>query len=328
MKSWLVGLAFAVAGTTFTFVPVDAEARRLGGGRAAGMQRQAPAKPAESTPAQPATPPTAANAATGATAAATGAAAAGKRSWMGPIAGLAAGLGIAALLSHFGMGEGFSNIVMMILLAVAAVALFRFVMRRFAGGGATGSRASGLQMAGAGAGAASAHTASAPALRSIPMPPESRPSDATFRSSFDGGSAAAPSPQAAAPRQASDMPVGFDAAEFERIAKMIFIRMQASNDGGHVDDLRKFTTPELFASLRVDLQERGSAMQNTDVPVLDAKVVDTAREDDQWIVSVRFTGTIIEEAGTPAQPFAELWHLVKPVDGSREWAIAGITPEN
>jgi len=25
-----------------------------------------------------------------------------------------------------------------------------------------------------------------------------------------------------------------------------------------------------------------------------------------------------------AAPFDEVWHLVKPVDGSREWAIAGI----
>jgi len=30
--------------------------------------------------------------------------------------------------------------------------------------------------------------------------------------------------------------------------------------------------------------------------------------------------------GQGAEPFNELWHLVKPLDGSREWAIAGITP--
>ena len=51
---------------------------------------------------------------------------------MGPIAGLAAGLGIAALLSHFGLGEGFANFLMIALLAFAAVFLIRFVLRRMA----------------------------------------------------------------------------------------------------------------------------------------------------------------------------------------------------
>ena len=107
---------------------------------------------------------------------------------------------------------------------------------------------------------------------------------------------------------------------------MIFIRLQAANDAGNVDDLRKFTTPELFASLRVDLQERGQKVNQTDVMQLDAEVVDAAKEDGQLIASVRFHGLIREEADQGAQPFDELWHLVKPLDDSREWAIAGITP--
>ena len=61
-----------------------------------------------------------------------GAAAAGaapaKRSWMGPIAGLAAGLGLAALMSHLGMGEAFANFLMMALLAVALFFVIRLVM--------------------------------------------------------------------------------------------------------------------------------------------------------------------------------------------------------
>jgi predicted lipid-binding transport protein (Tim44 family) len=125
---------------------------------------------------------------------------------------------------------------------------------------------------------------------------------------------------------AGTVPAGFDAKEFERIAKMIFIRMQAANDAGEVEDLRKFTTPELFASLRLDLQERGGKAQQTDVVQLDAQLIDTAQENGQWIASVRFSGLIREQADSGADRFDELWHLVKPVDGSREWAIAGITP--
>ena len=122
------------------------------------------------------------------------------------------------------------------------------------------------------------------------------------------------------------LPPGVDAAGFTRIAKMIFIRMQAANDEANIEDLRKFTTPELFAPLRLDLQERGAAKQQTDVMQLDAEVVDAAQEPGQWVVSVRFHGLIREEAEQGAQPFDELWHLVKPLDDSRDWAIAGITP--
>jgi predicted lipid-binding transport protein (Tim44 family) len=39
---------------------------------------------------------------------------------------------------------------------------------------------------------------------------------------------------------------------------------------------------------------------------------------------VRFHGLIREEKDGVATPFDEVWHLVKPTDGSREWAIAGI----
>jgi hypothetical protein len=49
---------------------------------------------------------------------------------MGPIAGLAAGLGLAALASHLGFGEEMANFLMMALLAMAAFMLIRWFMRR------------------------------------------------------------------------------------------------------------------------------------------------------------------------------------------------------
>ena len=39
---------------------------------------------------------------------------------------------------------------------------------------------------------------------------------------------------------------------------------------------------------------------------------------------VRFQGQVVEEKGAAPVDFNEVWHLVKPHDGSREWAIAGI----
>jgi predicted lipid-binding transport protein (Tim44 family) len=139
-------------------------------------------------------------------------------------------------------------------------------------------------------------------------------------------------PAVAAPALATPaapaLPDGFDIEGFERIAKMIFIRLQAANDSADLNDLRTFTTPELFASLRLDLQDRGNAAQQTDVVEIDARIVDFAQEDDRQIVSVRFQGLVREDPSAGAIPFDEVWHLVKPLDDSRAWAIAGIQQQH
>jgi len=105
---------------------------------------------------------------------------------------------------------------------------------------------------------------------------------------------------------------------------MIFIRLQAANDARDLDDLRQFTTPEMFAALRLDLQDRGSAAQQTDVEKVEAQVIDYAAEDGKQIVSVRFQGLVREQTGAAAEAFDEVWHLVKPEGEAGAWAIAGI----
>ena len=316
VKQLLVALSVAVAAVSMGLAPTDAEARRLGGGKPAGMQRQAP--PPSATPHN--TPPTTAGApaAAAAPAAATAgaAAAAPKRNWMGPLAGIAAGLGIAALFSHLGMGEGLANFMMMALMAVAAFVVIRFLLARFGGGGA--KRSAGPQLAGAGAplGNWQAPTPTPAPVQSAPMQ----------RSTLAEPAAAAAATTAGGSAPVAALPGGMAAADFERLAKMVFIRMQAANDAGNIDDLRKFTTPELFASLRVDLQERGTTKQQTDVVQIDAQVVDVAQEHGQDIVSVRFHGLIREAVDAGAEPFNELWHLVRAANGQGDWAIAGITP--
>ena len=294
MKSLILALSLAVLGAGMA--PTDADAKRIGGGGSSGMQRSLPARtPPAAAPAQPAqAAPTAP-----ATAGATVPPAAPKRSWMGPLAGLAAGLGIAALMSHFGMGAEFGNIITMVLVALLAVFAIRFLMRRFAGG------SSGSSMATPNGMAFNADPAAAPAA------PWAQPA------------AAVAAPPAVA-IGASALPTDFDAPGFERIAKMIFIRMQAANDSADLNDLRNFTTPEMFASVKLDLQDRGSASQQTDVVRVVAQVLDVASETQRQLVSVRVHGLIREEKDGVATPFDEVWHLVRPTDGSREWAIAGI----
>jgi predicted lipid-binding transport protein (Tim44 family) len=315
MKALLLTLAVSLG--ALALAPTDADARRLGGGGMSGMQRSLPARP----PAM-ATPPKATPAATPAAPAAPAAAAAAapRRSWLGPIAGLAAGLGIAALMSHLGLGAEFGNIIMLVLLGLVAIVAIRFLLRRF---GPAANRAPALatpggssfsSMPGGWSGATPAPTGSGNIARSA--------LDAPTTSAADLSTSAAGAATAAS--VASTLPADFDAAAFERIAKMIFIRMQAANDSGDLNDLRAFTTPEMFAAAKLDLQDRGERAQTTDVVRIDAEVLDVQREADRQIVSVRFHGLIREEQDGVAVPFDEVWHLVRPNDGSREWAIAGI----
>ena len=300
MKSWILALSLALLATGFT--PSDADAKRLGGGGYSGMQRQlpprstpsespAPARPAQANPSPPATP---------------GAmpAPAPRRSWMGPIAGLAAGLGIAALMSHFGMGAEFGNLIMLALLGVLAFVAIRFVMGRMAGSparqpatGYNGLRFAGEDpAAGAGSGSGWSSSAAAPAVPAAAASTFARP---------------------------SMLPPGFDQAAFERIAKLTFIRMQAANDTADLADLRQFTTPEMYASIKLDLQDWLHGEQRTDVIHVDAEVIDVVEEAERQVVSVRYHGTIREEADGPVTAFDEVWHLVKPNVGG-QWAIAGI----
>jgi predicted lipid-binding transport protein (Tim44 family) len=72
-------------------------------------------------------------------------------------------------------------------------------------------------------------------------------------------------------------------------------------------------------------QERGSKAQETDVMQLNAELLEVVTEDNRHIASVHFSGQLREEGGAAApEAFAEIWHLAKPVDGSRGWNVAGI----
>ncbi len=327
MKNWLIG-ALVVALVSAT-APSISEAKRLGGGKSSGMQRDMPARTAPTaTPAQPAAPQPGkpAQQAAPATAGAAPAAAAPKRSWMGPLAGLAAGLGIAALMSHLGFGEAMGNFIMMALLGIAAVALVMFLLRRFGPNRNTAVPA----LAGARTGGSGAAPVAWP-----------QPTQGLERTALDGDTAAGapagaagsalptpeatqPAADAGAPAARAFVPAAFDSEGFARTAKLIFIRLQAANDTADLDDLRRFTTPELFASLRLDLQERGPSGQQTDVVKVEAEVLDVTQEADRQVVSVRFHGEMVEEKGAAPAPFSEVWHLIKPHDDSRSWAIAGI----
>jgi len=103
---------------------------------------------------------------------------------------------------------------------------------------------------------------------------------------------------------------------------MNFLKLQAANDSGRIEDLREFTTDELFEELKKDLAGRGA--QHTEIGALDAELLEIATEGGNAWASVRFSGSVREAPGAADEPFTEVWNLVKPADGSSGWLLAGI----
>ena len=312
MKKFLLLLV-----VVFTFglstVAMNAEAaKRMGSGKSMGTQRQATPDKAPTAAGQSAAAPAA------------GAAAAPSRSWMGPVAGLAAGLGLAALASHLGFGEELASMLMMGLVAVAIMAVIGFVMRKRAQAQrANGAGEGGMQYAragasgSAGAGSFGESQQKAPAYK-VAMPAAGGSVIGSGIGSNLGGAGSAD----AAP--ANRIPADFDVAGFERNAKVNFVRLQAANDAGDLDDIRQFTTPEMFAELKMELSERGTAAQKTDVVSIQANVLEVDEDANRYLVSVRFTGVIRYDAVQTDESFDEVWHLAKSRQGSAGWVLAGI----
>ncbi|MFM0202998.1 TIM44-like domain-containing protein [Paraburkholderia fungorum] len=288
---------------------LDAEARRMGGGRSLGrqsntvQQQSAPSQPSQSNQAmqqraQPAPAP-----------APTPAAAPNRSRWLGPIAGLAAGLGIAALLSHFGLGGAFAgamaNIIVIAIIAMIGI----WLIRRF-----MGRKRDTAQPAYAG---------SAPSLNAgntgySQEPRYSAPPAGSYLEP-QGNPLTTPSINAA-----PVVPAGFDSEAFLRNAKVYFVRLQAAWDVGNTEDIREFTTPEMFAEVKVDLTSRGAESNQTDVVQLNAELLGVEERATEYFASVRFSGLIRESADAAAEPFVEVWNLTKANRPGEGWLLAGI----
>jgi predicted lipid-binding transport protein (Tim44 family) len=208
--------------------------------------------------------------------------------WMGPLAGLAIGAGLGALFAGGlgGMGGAMGSILMALL--VAGVVMFAISMFRK-------KQQPAMQFAGAGA------------PFSAPQP---------VQQAYAGGSSA--------PAAAANIPADFPVESFLRSAKMSYIRLQAANDRKDLNDVREYTTPEMFAEISMQMQERDNTPQTTNVIAINADLLEVVTEGDWAIASVRFTGQLSEN-NTAAETVDEIWHVQKNLkDDKSVWLLAGI----
>lgn len=130
-----------------------------------------------------------------------------------------------------------------------------------------------------------------------------------------------------AQQEQTQLPDGTESAAFLRIARQRFNHIQSMNTASNIEEIRRYLTPELYNSMYQDI------MANRDQDVaefenLNASVAGSTTENNQYVVSVRFTGSVSEDLNSTPQPFTEVWHFVKPVQSQQDWLVAGIQVEN
>jgi predicted lipid-binding transport protein (Tim44 family) len=217
---------------------------------------------------------------------------------MSRFGGVLAGLGIGALLGSLfsggGLGGAGGGLLMLLIVAVLAFAAIRmFAARR--------------------------------AAAATPLETETRPAFAGIGSAVNDAShvneplAALPSgPEPAVLRESEVEP-------FLRVAKTSFIRLQAANDAGDLDDIRDYTTPEMYAEIAMQVRERAAQPQKTEVVGLDAQLVDTGIDEPYAYASVRFKGELRDAPTGESEPFDEVWNVRRKLGDPRApWLIAGI----
>jgi predicted lipid-binding transport protein (Tim44 family) len=235
-----------------------------------------------------------------------------------------------------------ANMLMFGLLAMAVIGIIGFVMRKRAAAAASGSASgngNGFQYAGAAAVNTATPDAPASRVHEVSMPRTAADNGTASAASTHNGSGSmigsaigagvgsavggAVGSVASSPMTAA-IPADFDTAGFERSAKVQFIRLQAANDAADLSDIREFTTPEMYAELSMDITERGSAAQHTEVISVTAQVLEVVEEAQRYVASVRFAGQVRESTGAAAEAFDEIWHLTKPRTSPGGWLLAGI----
>ena len=323
-----------------TFGALDADAaRRMGGGKSVGQQSNNVSQREAVKPVAPATPSQAAAPAKPATPAAAPAAAPAKRPWGAMLGGLAAGLGLAWLASSLGMGEAFGNILMFALLAMVAVGVIGYFLRKR--NGSASSQQGGFAYQGAGQSAESPATlrqynpekvgndSSARPWESqntrFDSTPEANPqTGGSMIGSAIGGSAVS-APQGV---QTGGVPEGFDTENFVAAAKANFITLQDAWDRADMASLRAMMTDGMLSEIKSQLAERESNFpgqpNKTEVVKLDAQLLGIEELPDVYMASVEFNGVIREEADAAPSPFREVWNMTKPRNGNSGWLVAGV----
>lgn len=323
-------LTIAVVCLSLATMSLEADAaRRFGGGMSFG--RSAPTFVQKAPMGSGFTAPKAATQAPKAAArpgAATNAAGAAARPSMmkSILGGLAAGLGISALLSMLGLGgAGLANFITGLLLALVVFYVVRLIFARRSAAAGNAGRSSMNPAAGA-----PQQEPEAPVFerRAEPVEPAAPSASAagarpgSVMDQFTGGSAAQAAADDVAGGAADVTPADFDREAFLKVAAENYVKLQKAWASGNVIDISDFTSNDIFIALTHQLRERGNEKFDIEVQNLKNELFGIALEGDRYVAVVRFTSDIVVNG--EKEPADELWILEKPVEGNEGWILSGI----
>ena len=292
-------------------------ARRMGGGKSFGQQSGNVTQREATRPAPGATPNAAPSSAP--------AVAAPRRPWGAMLGGLAAGLGLAWLAHSLGFGAEFGQILMFGLLAMLAVGVIGYFMRRrtttmpspYAFGGGGGSSVNPGHM-----------PQYNPAK--VGNDASARPWEQTS-TAFDSGAAPRSGVRIGSSLVGGNqnwfIPADFDVQGFVAAAKDNFISLQAAWDRADIPALRAMMTDSMLHEIQTQLAERGQLVQgpnSTEVVMLEAQLLGIEDLGEGYMASIEFSGMIREEAHAAPNPFREVWNMTKPKTGGAGWLVAGV----
>ncbi|MBV1789072.1 TIM44-like domain-containing protein [Marinobacterium sp. D7] len=269
----------------------EAQAKRLGGGFSLGKSYTAPKKVSPTptyTKQQDAQSPTSPTQTT---------ATAPRRSGFG---GLMGGLLAGGLLGALFFGGAFEGIQLMDILIFGLIGFVLFKL--FAG------RRQSQQPAYAGMGSSNQQQNTQWRAQSEqPQPPI-----------YDGGIGSA----LAEPEL--KLPEWFNKKAFLDQACNHFSSLQKAWDESNWDEIRSYTSPELFEELKAQ-RARFPERQHTEVVSVMADLINFIDEQSQVIVSLHFYGWLREDEQGGTAEFSEIWHLSRDMTvESADWFIVGI----
>lgn len=307
---WLLAPLIALAVLLMSFDPADA--KRLGGGSSFGSKDSysksydKPTPPGKNmTTDRQATPNQQPGAASG-----------GFMSRFGGIGGMLGGLllgGMIGSLLFGGMGGGI-GILEIVLLCAAGFMLFRFIRSRRAAQAGHADQAAHREQAAPMGGDRFAYAAPTGNY----APGAGADGWASVRSTPGGqGGSAQLTPPA--------MPAGIDEAEFLSGAKALYARLQSSWDRRDLDDIRGFTSPEVFAEIARQAKD-DPAPGKTDILMIEARVVESGTQGSQTVISVLYDVLLREDqSGTQPTQAREVWHIRRDESSSNpQWTLEGI----
>jgi len=316
MKKILLTLSVLV----FSFMATTqvAHAKKFGGGGSFGFSKKMPPKQfnqnkQKQQKAAPAGQTAGANGKAGAAGAAGGAAASGASRWMGPLAGLAAGGLLAAMI----FGDGFEGLQLfdILLFALIAFILFQFFKRRSSANAPLPQQSQYQQRENAQNPYQQAHTQAR----------EAAPQQEAYNPNASGSIFGSALGQDASQGEHTDAaPEWFDANEFIGGAKGHFVSVQKAWDALDLSEIQAYCTPELYEALQGEIAQIEQGANVTIVEDLEAEVADMTNDGDYFIVSVRFSGFIKEEQFGDGHAFNENWYIRHLANNEGDWQIAGI----